>query len=141
MLHSLEEDCFETAWSKEQLKIALDNNHILFLGLFLEQKLAAYISVQCIPSITNLKDGECEIFNIATHTEHRRKGYANILLDYCIDFVKKSEALSVFLDVRVTNHPALELYRKTGFKEVGRRKNYYETNTGYEDAILMQLEL
>ncbi len=141
MLHNLEEDCFESAWSKEQLKIAIDASHILFLGVFLRNNLIAYISLLCIPSIQNLKGGECEILNIATNTEFRRKGYADLLLNYCIDFVKKNEALSVFLDVRVTNYPALELYKKIGFMEVGRRKNYYETKTGYEDAILMQLEL
>ena len=45
----------------------------------------------------------------------------------------------LMLEVRAGNEPAIALYRKHGFVEVGRRKNYYEKPR--EDAILMTLVL
>jgi ribosomal-protein-alanine N-acetyltransferase len=47
-------------------------------------------------------------------------------------------AQSSFLEVRESNLPAQEMYRKFGYVEVGRRKRYYRDNN--EDAILMNLE-
>ena len=45
------------------------------------------------------------------------------------------EARSLTLEVRLSNRPAQELYRRFGFAPVGVRKNYYaETN---EDALVM----
>ena len=45
----------------------------------------------------------------------------------------------VTLEVRGGNEAALELYKKLGFREVGRRKGYY--SKGGEDAVLMDLDL
>jgi ribosomal-protein-alanine N-acetyltransferase len=42
------------------------------------------------------------------------------------------------LEVRISNRPALDLYMKHGFEQVGRRRGYYEKPK--EDAILMTLE-
>ena len=46
---------------------------------------------------------------------------------------------SVLLEVRVSNFPAIRLYLNYGFMEVGRRRDYYRTEFGREDAILMTL--
>jgi ribosomal-protein-alanine N-acetyltransferase len=43
------------------------------------------------------------------------------------------------LEVRPSNLPAISLYRKTGFREVGRRPGYYDDTR--EDAIIMSLRL
>ena len=50
-------------------------------------------------------------------------------------------AEQLFLEVRVSNVPAQGLYRKLGFVEISRRKGYYPTNGGREDAIVMQKAL
>ena len=42
------------------------------------------------------------------------------------------------LEVRAGNAPAIALYEKLGFREVGRRKNYYRAE--HEDALLMTVE-
>jgi ribosomal-protein-alanine N-acetyltransferase len=47
----------------------------------------------------------------------------------------------LFLEVRVSNRKAIELYSKEGFFELGNRKNYYPTLNGHEDALLMASQL
>ena len=47
----------------------------------------------------------------------------------------------LFLEVRISNRKAIELYSKEGFFELGNRKNYYSTLNGHEDALLMASQL
>ena len=47
----------------------------------------------------------------------------------------------IFLEVRVSNEPAIGLYIKSGFKRVSVRKNYYRLPFGREDALVMSKRL
>ena len=79
---------------------------------------------------------EWEIENIIVSAPEQRKGIGSALLQ---DFLRFSQAGSVLLEVRESNLPALLLYKKCGFQESGRRKNYY--SAPQEDAILLSLSL
>ena len=81
---------------------------------------------------------EAHIATIATHPDYRRQGIARKLLTYTLQSAIREGARSSFLEVRASNLPAQEMYRKFGYVEVGRRKRYYRDND--EDAILMNLE-
>jgi len=50
-------------------------------------------------------------------------------------------AQRVFLEVRPSNTPALALYHREGFNEIGRRPRYYPAAQGREDAVVMAIEL
>jgi ribosomal-protein-alanine acetyltransferase len=76
---------------------------------------------------------ETEIMNIAVKPELRRLGIASRLLDRA----RQQCPGALFLEVRVSNHAAIALYRKHGFREAGIRKEYYSTPP--EDAIVMRL--
>ena len=78
---------------------------------------------------------ECHVHTIATHPDWRRKGVGEKLLLAMLDQSRNLGALMATLEVRASNGAAIELYRKHGFEEVGRRKKYYRDNG--EDAILM----
>ena len=74
---------------------------------------------------------EREILNFAVDPFARRVGTATALL--------KTELQSgaiYCLEVRESNLAAQALYRKLGFQEIGRRKNYYRQPA--ETAIVMQ---
>jgi ribosomal protein S18 acetylase RimI-like enzyme len=47
----------------------------------------------------------------------------------------------VFLEVRSSNKTAFHIYHRLGFNEIGIRKNYYPSEKGREDAIVLELEL
>lgn len=84
--------------------------------------------------------GDAELLNISISPAFQRKGIGTCLLTHAINCVK-GKADMLFLEVRVSNHKAIELYSREGFFEVGQRKNYYPTVNGHEDALLMAMQL
>lgn len=84
--------------------------------------------------------GDAELLNIAVAPSHQRKGIGSGLLQHAVS-VMKEHADMMFLEVRVSNRKAIELYAREGFFEVGQRKNYYPTVNGHEDALLMACQL
>ncbi len=81
---------------------------------------------------------EIHIATIATHPDFRKQGIGKNLLLHTLRSAKEEGAVASFLEVREGNETALEMYRKFGFIESGRREGYYKDND--ETAILMSLE-
>ncbi|MFN7210900.1 MAG: ribosomal protein S18-alanine N-acetyltransferase [Aggregatilineales bacterium] len=84
-----------------------------------------------------LIEGEAHISTIATHPDWRGLGLGEVLLG---GMVRRGMALGAtysVLEVRVSNVPAINLYRKYEFQIVSLRKGYYRDNN--EDAYLMHL--
>ena len=77
------------------------------------------------------------IDNVAVRPSCRRMGLGDRLLDVFIRFGQANLAF-LTLEVRPSNTPAVALYEKNGFKEVGRRPNYYDDPK--EDALLLTRE-
>ena len=91
--------------------------------------------------ISNVLD-EAHLLNICIHPKFSRKGYGRTLLRYVIERAIERKACMFFLEVRVSNKYAINLYFSEGFNEVGIRPNYYPSSKGVsEDALLMTLEL
>lgn len=84
--------------------------------------------------------GDAELLNITVAPRYQRKGIGQSLLAHAANCVR-GKADMLFLEVRVSNRKAIELYAKEGFFEVGQRKNYYPTVNGHEDALLMAMQL
>jgi ribosomal-protein-alanine N-acetyltransferase len=80
---------------------------------------------------------EVHISTIAVHPEFRRQGIGELLLRTALEKAKQFGAEMATLEVRASNHGAIQLYQLYGFEVVGRRKGYYHDNQ--EDAILMTL--
>ncbi|EGA66869.1 ribosomal protein S18-alanine N-acetyltransferase [Vibrio brasiliensis] len=81
--------------------------------------------------------GEVTLLNIAVAPANQGKGYGKKLMDAFLDMCEKAKAESAWLEVRESNHNAFGLYESIGFNEVDRRRNYYPTASGKEDAIIM----
>ena len=80
---------------------------------------------------------ELHIGTIATHPDYRKQGIGSRLLEAGL---RESIALGAtlsHLEVRKSNLPAQNLYRRFRFDIVGERKKYYPDN--HEDAILMSV--
>lgn len=75
------------------------------------------------------------ILNLAVHPQHRRRGLARRLLETAMARARDLGAQVAWLEVRPSNHPALNLYHSLGFKKMGRRPRYYEDTQ--EDALLL----
>lgn len=81
--------------------------------------------------------GEVTLLNIAIATDYQGQGLGKQLLNGLLAQCEASKAESVWLEVRASNASAFRLYQTLGFNEVDRRRNYYPTATGKEDAIIM----
>ena len=84
-------------------------------------------------------DTEAELWNIAVSPERRRRGIGRALLQEACRRLSAAGARRLFLEVRESNLAALELYRFLGFKQLSRRKNYYQDPL--EDALVLLLNL
>lgn len=80
---------------------------------------------------------ESELLEIAVQPAMQGRGYGKALLAQAIALARRSGAVRMFLEVRESNARARKMYTSFGFEETGRRKNYYPTENGREDAILM----
>lgn len=77
---------------------------------------------------------EVNIMNIVVKKDKRHEGIGSKLLNKIFEIAKKLKAQSITLEVNEKNLPAIQLYRKFGFEQVGLRKKYYH-NT--DNAIIM----
>jgi ribosomal-protein-alanine N-acetyltransferase len=84
---------------------------------------------------------ECEILDIAVDPASRRDGLGARLLVAALAAAVARGARRCFLEVRASNAGAQAFYRAAGFVEDGRRKDYYRSGQGREDALLMSREL
>lgn len=78
---------------------------------------------------------EGHLANLAVSPEHRRFGLARRLMDDLISEGERRGAHLLWLEVRVSNEPAIRLYRSYQFRPVSIRKGYY--SRGREDALVM----
>jgi len=80
-------------------------------------------------------DFEVHILNLAISPDKRRRGLGRFFLEYLLEWGKKVGVTRMFLEVRVSNHAARDLYDQAGFMVTGVRGNYYAEEN--EDALLM----
>ncbi|MDA1278733.1 MAG: ribosomal protein S18-alanine N-acetyltransferase [Chloroflexi bacterium] len=78
---------------------------------------------------------EAHVVIIGLREIDRRKGIGELLLINGLEHALENGSRVVTLEVRRSNRPAIELYRKYGFQEVGLRRRYYSDNG--EDALIM----
>lgn len=85
---------------------------------------------------------EVHLLNITVAPDYQRQGWARVMLDALAIWAKGQGAAWLWLEVRVGNLRAMEVYESQGFRRVGIRKNYYPAVQGQrEDAIVMNLRL
>ena len=129
----IERDSFEAPWSAEEItKDVTAGGNVYVAVAECGSEKAGYGEIRMIA-------GEAQIYNIAIAPEFRREGIGEALLRHMIDKAEDDGCTLVTLEVRGSNEAAMALYRKLGFREVGRRKGYYAK--GGEDAVLMDLDL
>ena len=129
----IERDSFEAPWSADEITKDVTAGGNVYVAVALaDDERAGYAEIRMVA-------GEGQIYNIAIAPEFRRVGIGEALLRHLVDKADADGCSLVTLEVRSGNAPAMELYRKMGFREVGRRRGYYAK--GGEDAVLMDLDL
>lgn len=128
----LERSAHSHPWRQSSFEDCLKGRQCCWLAEY-NNKLVGYV-------VVTHAGGDAELLNIAVSPKFQRKGIGSALLQHAINCVI-GHADMLFLEVRMSNRKAIELYSKEGFFELGNRKNYYPTLNGYEDALLMASQL
>ena len=103
-------------------------------GLQLGPELIAYvIQAQAV--------GESHLLNLCVAPNWQGSGYGTLLLDHAIRLARLQNCSCMFLEVRPSNPVGIGLYGRKGFSVVGERPDYYRTDSGRENAIVMRLPL
>jgi ribosomal-protein-alanine N-acetyltransferase len=84
---------------------------------------------------------EAEILTIAVAPNQRGQGLAGQLLHRHLGRLAALGIARIFLEVGEDNRPALRLYDKSGFRQVGRREAYYPRTKGAISALTLRREL
>lgn len=125
---AIEEQIFSQPWSRQDFLDSVKNDTHIYLVAEQDGIIMGYCGMWGIA-------GEGQITNVAVAPQFHRQGVAKKLFRVFLEKGKQM-GLTVFtLEVRTSNLPAIQLYKKFGFKEAGIRKNFYELPK--EDALIM----
>lgn len=127
----LEKLCFSDPWSVPMLEPELTNPLSLWLVALDGEQVIGYLGSQSVLDASDM-------MNIAVHPDHRRQGIAEKLIDALIVQLSNIDVRCLALEVRASNGPAICLYEKLGFRQVGCRPGYYRRPK--EDALIMRKE-
>ena len=127
----LEKLCFSSPWSANSIASELENPLSLWLVATDGTQLLGYIGSQ---SVLN----EADMMNVAVSPQYRRRGIAAALVTELVTRLHDEGNYCLTLEVRASNAPAIALYEKLGFFQVGCRKNYYRNPK--EDALILRKE-
>ena len=128
---ALEKICFSDPWSEKSIASELDNKLAFWLVATERDTVAGYIGSQTVMD-------ETDMMNVAVHPDFRRQGIAEALVNALVEQLKTMGSRCLTLEVRASNAPAIALYEKLGFAQIGRRKNYYRNPR--EDALILRKE-
>lgn len=128
---AIEQQIFSEPWTQEDFQQALKNKNNGYLVAEVDGQVAGYCGYWGIPP-------EGYIYNVAVQKEYRRQLIGYQLLCKLIEMAKVNGIQALSLEVRYSNTPAIQLYKRLGFEEVGIRKDFYSKPT--EDAIIMWLK-
>ena len=127
----IESLCFSEPWSARALQLLLGEAAIGAVAM-LEGRVIAYGGMLLAPD-------EGQVTNIATSPAYRQKGLGATVLAAMLAHARERGLVSVTLEVRESNVPAIALYQKLGFVKLGMRKNFYTQPT--ENAFVMGVTL
>lgn len=124
----IEQEIFSKPWSYHGFVDALNLGNTIFLVAEEEGKIIGYIGMY-------LSLDEGEITNVAVAVTERQRGVGGLLLTEMKKEAERRSVARIVLEVRVSNDSAVRLYERSGFKNCGVRKGFYDMPK--EDAYIM----
>lgn len=124
----LEKRCFADPWSEQMFIDVIGNRRQYFCVVTDNDRIIAYAGMMIV-----LDEGQ--VMNVAVDAEYRQRGIGRGLMNNLISYGRENQVTFYTLEVRESNAAARSLYQKIGFRDTGRRPDYYYNPT--EAAILM----
>ena len=135
-VHALECSVFPHPWSRANFMDSLACGYDAWvLRADGDGQLAGYFLLMYAPD-------EAHLLDVAVAGARHGAGLGRFLLDRIAARARAQGVESILLEVRPSNERALQVYRRYGYTEIGRRKGYYPAHEGRrEDAIVMRYVL
>lgn len=130
---AIEVEVYPFPWSRGNFEDSLKSGYSCWV-LEQEQQLIGYCVIMLVVD-------EAHLLNISISKAKQGQGLGRALLDFVQDSSRQHGAVTLFLEVRESNHAARHLYDAAGFNEMALRRNYYPGHNGREHAVLMGLSL
>ena len=139
---ALEQAAYPLPWSRQNFISILDDDsgrysvQLLYLQAEPDrERLAGYF-------VALLGVEEAHLLNVAVHPQYQGQGWARLLLEQLRLWAMSQGAEQIWLEVRLSNPHARQVYERFGFVLMGLRKNYYPAvGGGREHAEVMCLRL
>lgn len=128
----IERSSFSTPWSELSFLNEIYNPFSHAYVALLDTAVVGYI-------VTKQISEEGHILDLAVHQTYRRQGIARSLVERGLEDMRREGCRNVYLEVRLSNSPAIKLYESLGFRSAGIRKAYYIHPL--EDALVMVREM
>jgi ribosomal-protein-alanine N-acetyltransferase len=134
-VHAIEQSAHSHPWSRGNLAGALAANYqaqCLIAGQ--DTLLGYFIAMKGVD--------EVHLLNLVVAPAYQRQGWAALMLDALAIWSRGQGAQKLWLEVRVSNIRAQQVYLRHGFCRVSVRRGYYPCSDGpREDAVVMSLQL
>ena len=130
IIADIEKQSFSDPWKQDDFVYCVENDAIVF-GVMADSmnEPVAYAVIYCAAD-------EGELATIAVEKSHRGQGLGCRVLECACEAARQLQVTRVYLEVRVSNEPAIGLYKSFGFEDEGIRKNFYDFPR--EDAYVMK---
>ena len=134
-----EENSFTEADEAKFLKAREESENEIEIGAFVDGKLTGTAGIEAIGGKEKIRH-RAE-FGIAIEKAYWGRGIGKALMLACIECAKNAGYLQLELDVVADNASAVRLYESVGFREFGRNPRGFRARSGWQELILMRLEL
>jgi ribosomal-protein-alanine N-acetyltransferase len=133
-LLAIEQAAYPHPWSRGNFLDSLRSGYHARALMGGDQMLGYYVAMQGVD--------EVHLLNITVAPAFQRQGWARLMLDALALWARQQSAQWLWLEVRVSNARAIQLYEVHGYRRVGLRKAYYPNGSApREDAVVMSLRL
>ena len=129
---ALERECFSSPWGNDAFVDTMCSDSGMFFVCECDGEIVGYVGAVCVAD-------ECSITNVAVTESYRRRGISRGLLDRLEREATDRGVCVVFLEVRVSNVPAISAYESRGYERCGVRRRFYSKPV--EDAYVYKKEL
>jgi ribosomal-protein-alanine N-acetyltransferase len=127
---AIENAVYTHPWTRSNFVDSLGVGHHCWV-----MECGAGIAGYCVIAIAA---NEAHLLNLSIAAGWQRQGLGTQLLQFVLGFAGERAAQRIFLEVRASNTPAIALYARAGFREIGTRRGYYPLFGGREDARVLE---
>lgn len=131
-LAELERLCFSDPWTPAGIRETIQYETARAFVAQESGRIVGYV-------MARISGEEGEILDLAVLPSERRRGIGRSLVGAVREALQREGVGELYLEVRESNHAAIELYRAQGFRPVGLRSRYYRSPP--EDALVLRARI